>query len=55
LYNHHHRCRQLGSHFDARISDLEQRMIDIELVRVADICDERNDCVVALKSAVGDL
>lgn len=44
-----------GSHFDARISDIEHRMVDLELVRVTEICLEHDDRVAALEAAVVEL
>jgi hypothetical protein len=44
-----------GSHFDSRVSDLEQRMADLELIRLAEIRDERDDRVEALEGAVEEL
>jgi hypothetical protein len=44
-----------GAHFDSRVDDLEQRMVDLELIRLAEIHDERDDRVEATEQAVGDL
>ncbi|CAD6334072.1 unnamed protein product [Miscanthus lutarioriparius] len=44
-----------GTHFDSRVTDLEQRMVDIELIRLAEIRDEQDDRVEALEGAVGEL
>jgi hypothetical protein len=32
-----------GSHFDSRVSELEQGMADLELIRLSEIRDERDD------------
>ena len=44
-----------GSHFDARVSDLEQRMFDLELIRLNEIRDESDDRVEAVEQSVGEL
>jgi len=44
-----------GARFDSRIDDLEQRMADLELICLAEICDDRDDNVEALEGVVGDL
>jgi chromosome segregation ATPase len=44
-----------GAHFESRVNDLEQRMADLELIRLAEIRDERDDRVEAAEQAVGDL
>jgi hypothetical protein len=38
-----------GSHFDLRIDDLEQRMADLELIRLTEIRDERDDRVESVE------
>ena len=42
-------------HFDERVSDLEQRMVDLELIRIHEINDERDNRVAAVETAVEDL
>lgn len=44
-----------GSHFDSRVSDLEQRMADLELIRLSEIRDERDDRMEDLEGVVGEL
>jgi hypothetical protein len=44
-----------GAHFESRVDDLGQRMADLELIRLAEIRDERDDRVEAAEQAVGDL
>ena len=44
-----------GAHFDERVSDLEQRMMDLELIRIHEINDERDDRVAAVEGAVGEI
>lgn len=44
-----------GAHFDSRVSDLEQSMSDLELIRLAEIRNKRDDRVEDLEGAVGDL
>jgi hypothetical protein len=44
-----------GHQFDERVTDLEQRMGNLELIRLAKIRDERDDRVEELEGAVGNL
>ncbi|XP_066345321.1 uncharacterized protein [Miscanthus floridulus] len=44
-----------GAHFDSCVTDLEQRMADLEMIRVVEYRDERDDRVSTLEEAVGDL
>ena len=44
-----------GAHFEERVSDLEQRMVDLELIRIHEINDERDDMVAAVETAVEEL
>jgi hypothetical protein len=44
-----------GAHFDSRINDLETRMVDLELICLAEIHDECDDCVETLEQVVGEL
>ena len=44
-----------GARFDLRIDDLEQRMADLELIRLAEIHDERDDRLEALEGVVRNL
>jgi hypothetical protein len=44
-----------GAHFDERISNLEHRMVDLELVHIHEICNERDDRVATVETAVADL
>jgi hypothetical protein len=39
-------------HFDSRVVDLEKQMGEVELIRFAEICDERDLRVAALEDAV---
>lgn len=44
-----------GAHFNEWVSDLEHRMVDLELVRVHEICDEHDDRVAAVETVTADL
>jgi DNA repair exonuclease SbcCD ATPase subunit len=44
-----------ATHFDSRVDDLEQRMADLELIRLVEIRDERDDRVEAVEQAVWEL
>lgn len=44
-----------GAHFDSRVTDLEQRMANLELILLAEIHDEWDDRVEELEGAVRDL
>jgi chromosome segregation ATPase len=44
-----------GSHFEVRLEELDQRMGALELIRLAEIHDERDDRVEDLEGAVGVL
>jgi uncharacterized coiled-coil protein SlyX len=41
-----------GSHFEERLQDLEQRTADLELIRIHEIRDERDDWVEAVETEV---
>lgn len=44
-----------GAHFDERVSDLEHRMNELELIRLYEIRDERDERVSALEAVTADL
>ena len=50
-----HRRRQLGSHFENRLQDLEHHQEDLELIHIHKIRDERDDRVEAVESEVKEL
>ena len=44
-----------ATHFNERISDLKQRMMDLELIRIHEINNERDDRMAAVEVAVGEI
>ena len=43
------------AHFDERVSDLEQRMVDLELICIQEINNERDDRVAVVETAVEEI
>jgi DNA repair exonuclease SbcCD ATPase subunit len=44
-----------GAHFNDRVSELDSRMKELELIRIYEIRDKRDECVSTVETVVADL